>query len=79
MRAWLDSQQAGLVRQLKTVDSFPEKRVANASKGSLSKAATSMERATTLDATPKLVEALDDGEITSDHVDVTARRVDATC
>ena len=73
VRAWLDSQHAGLVRQLKTVDSFPEKRIAGAAKGSLSKAANSTERATTLDTTPKLAEALDDGEITSEHVDAVTR------
>ena len=44
-----------------------------AANGSLAKAATSTERATTLDATPKLAQALDDDQITSDHVDAVTR------
>jgi hypothetical protein len=80
-KAWLDAQHAGLVAQLRTVDSFAEKTVADANKQSLGQAAKSTERSATLDATPTLAAALDDGAITAEHVDAvtrTARRFDGT-
>jgi hypothetical protein len=73
VQAWCDAQHAGLVAQLRDVDSFPEQRVATASKTSLGNAAKSTERATTLHATPKLAEALDDGAITAEHIDAVTR------
>ena len=73
LQAWCDAQHAGLVTQLRGVDSFPEKRIADASKRSLGHATKSTERATTLTATPKLTEALTDGAITADHVDAVTR------
>lgn len=72
-KAWLDAQHAGLVARLRTVDSFPEKRVADAAKGSLGKASKDTERSTTLGSTPKLADALGDGAITADHVDAATR------
>ena len=73
IQAWCDAQHAGLVDQLRGVDSFPEKRVADASKKSLGQAAKATERSTTLGATPKLAGALNDGAITADHVDAVTR------
>ena len=73
VQAWCDAQHAGLVARLRDVDSFPEQRVAKASKSSLGQAAKSTERATTLDATPKLADALDDGAITGEHIDAVTR------
>ncbi len=73
LQAWCDAQHAGLVTQLRGIDSFPEKRIADASKRSLGHATKSTERATTLTATPKLTEALTDGTITADHVDAVTR------
>ena len=35
VQAWCDAQQAGLVAQLDGIDSFPEQRIAKASKKSL--------------------------------------------
>ncbi len=72
-KAWLDAQHAGLVGQLREVDSFPEKAVADASKTSLGHAAKSTERSTTLETTPRLADALDDGAITAEHVDAVTR------
>ncbi len=72
-RAWLDAQHAGLVTQLRAVDSFPEQAVAEAAKASLGQAAKSTERSTTLNATPKLGDALADGAITAEHVDAVTR------
>jgi hypothetical protein len=73
VQAWCDAQHAGLVARLRDIDSFPEQRIANASKKSLSHAAKSTERSTTLGQTPKLADALDDGAITADHVDAVTR------
>jgi len=73
VQAWCDSQHAGLVAQLRVVDSFPEQAVAKASKKSLGQAAKATERSKTLDKTPNLAGALDDGAITADHVDAVIR------
>jgi hypothetical protein len=73
IQAWCDAQHAGLVAQLRGVDSFPEKRIADASKRSLGHATKSTERSATLEATPRLTEALTNGAITADHVDAVTR------
>ena len=73
VQAWCDSQHAGLVAQLREVDSFPEQAVAKASKQSLGQAAKTTERSKTLHATPNLAGALDDGAITAEHVDAVTR------
>ncbi len=73
VRAWCDAQQAGLVNVLRTIDSFPESTVADAAKQSLGRAAKTTERSDTLNTTPKLAGALDDGAITADHVDAVTR------
>ena len=73
IQAWCDAQHAGLVAQLRGVDSFPEKRIADASKQSLGHATKSTERSATLAATPRLTAALTDGAITADHVDAVTR------
>ncbi len=71
--AWMDAQHAGLVRQLRDVDSFPEQAVAEAAKASLGQAVKSTERSKTSDSTPKLADALGDGAITAEHVDAVTR------
>jgi hypothetical protein len=81
VQAWCDAQHAGLVQQLGRVDSFPEQRIANASKKSLGQAAKITERSKTLTKTPELADALDDGAITADHIDAVTRaskKVNAT-
>jgi hypothetical protein len=72
-RAWLDSQQAGLVTSLRQVESFAEKTIAEAGKTSLGAASKTTERSATLTATPKLGEALEAGAITADHIDAVTR------
>ena len=72
-QAWLDAQHAGLVAQLRQVDSFPEKTIADAAKTSLGQASKSTERSATLDATPGLGAALGDGAITAGHIDAVTR------
>ena len=69
VQAWCDAQHAGLVTQLEGIDSFPEQRIANASKKSLGQAAKTTERSKTLTKTPELADALGDGAITADHID----------
>jgi hypothetical protein len=74
VQAWCDAQHAGLVARLRDVDSFPEQRIAKASKKSLGHAAKSTERSNDAwSQTPKLADALDDGAITADHVDAVTR------
>jgi hypothetical protein len=73
VQAWCDAQHAGLVEQLTAIDSFPEQRIANASKKSLHQAAKTTERSKTLSRTPRLANALGDGAITADHVDAVTR------
>ncbi len=73
VQAWCDAQHAVLVAQLGGMDSFPERRVARASKKSLGQAAKATQRSKTLGATPKLAAALDDGAITADHVDAVTK------
>lgn len=73
IEAWCAAQHAGLVTQLRPVDSFPEKTVADAAKSSLGQAARATERSATLDATPSLASALDDGSITAAHIDAVTR------
>ena len=73
VQAWCDAQHAGLVQQLSRVDSFPEQRIAKASKQSLGRAAKSTERSKTLTKTPRLADALGDGAVTADHIDAVTR------
>jgi hypothetical protein len=44
IRAWLDAQEAGLIRRLSEVDSFPEATIAEASKANLGQASKAKER-----------------------------------
>ncbi len=79
VEAWCAAQHAGLVAQLRQVDSFPEKTIADASKSSLGAASKTTERSATLGATPSLAEALEDGAITAGHIDAvtrTSKRID---
>jgi hypothetical protein len=73
IEAWCAAQHAGLVSQLRGVDSFPEKTIADAAKTSLGQATKITERSATLDATPRLADALDDGRVTAGHVDAVTR------
>jgi hypothetical protein len=73
VQAWCDAQHAVLVGRLRVVDSFPERRIATASRKSLGQAAKATERSSTLAATPSLAGALGDGAITADHVDAVTK------
>jgi len=73
VQAWCDAQHAGLVSQLADVDSFPEQTIAAASKTSVGRATRAKDRADTLNETPTLAAALDDGAVTAGHVDAVTR------
>jgi hypothetical protein len=73
IEAWCAAQHAGLVTQLRSVDSFPEKTIADAAKTSLGQAAKTTERSALLDTTPSLASALGDGAITAAHIDAVTR------
>ncbi len=80
IEAWCAAQHAGLVAQLRVVESFPEKTIAEAARSSLGQASKSTERSTTLESTPKLAGALGDGAITAGHIDAvtrTSKKLDA--
>lgn len=73
IESWVQAQVAGLVRQLSAVDAFPEATIAETSKGSLSQASKTKERAETLADAPALAAALEDGAITAGHIDALTR------
>jgi hypothetical protein len=73
VRAWLDASEADLASSLADDVSFPEQAIADTSKGTLSSAAKTLDRAETLDAVPDLASALDNGDITAGHVDAVTR------
>ena len=73
VRAWLAAAEAALVARLAEVASFPEKAIADASRGSQGEASRALERAGTLGETPRLAEALDSGSVTPGHVDAVTR------
>lgn len=79
LQSWLSSSQAALTAQLATFDSFPEKTVGDCTRGSARDGAKIKERSDTLDKTPGLADALDDGTVTEGHVDAltnTAKHLD---
>jgi hypothetical protein len=73
IEAWVQAQVAGLIGQLAKVESFPEATIAETAKCSLGQANRAKERSETLAATPDLAAALDDGAITSGHIDALTR------
>ncbi len=73
VRAFLDATEAGIVSALKPAVSFPESDIAEASRGSLGGASKTVERAETLDAAPRLADALDEAAVTAGHIDALTR------
>jgi hypothetical protein len=73
VRAFLDATEAGIVSALKSAVSFPESDIAEASRGSLGGASKTVERAETLDAAPRLADALDTAAVTAGHIDALTR------
>ena len=73
LRAWVDASEADLAAGLAAEVSFPEDTIATTSKGSIGAAAKTLERSDTLGSIPSFAAALDDGAITSGHVDAVTR------
>ncbi|MGB0111894.1 MAG: DUF222 domain-containing protein [Ilumatobacteraceae bacterium] len=73
LSGWAESRRSMLVSKLDGLSSFPESVIASSSKSSLGAASRVRDRATTLASTPKLADALADGAVTAEHVDVVTR------
>jgi hypothetical protein len=73
LRSWLAAVEADLTSRLASEVSFPERAVADCTRGSLRDAAAVKERAETLGRVPRLAGALERGEITAGHVDALTR------
>ncbi len=73
VRSWLAAAEAELAARLADLVSFPEKAVADAGRGSLGEAGRVLERSTTMGATPELAAGLDDGSVTTGHVDAVTK------
>ena len=74
IKAWADAQEAALIAQLRSVESFPEATIADANRCSVGAATKTKERAETLTSTPTLADALEEGSITAGHLDSVTRR-----
>jgi hypothetical protein len=72
-RSWLAAAEAELARVIQRVDAFPEKTIADDTKGSLGDAGALLDNASILDDTPAVADALDDAIITDDYVAAIAR------
>ena len=73
VKAWAEAQVAGLVGKLAAAETFPEATIAETSRCSLGQAGKTKERADTLGATPTLADALENGAVTTGHVDAVTR------
>lgn len=73
LQSWLAGSKAALAAQLAPLDSFPERTIADCTRGSTRDAMKDKERADTLAATPSLADALDRADITAGHVDEVTR------
>ncbi len=69
LEAWLAGTKAALTSQLAAQVSFPEKTIADCTRGSTRDAINDKARADTLDAAPSLADALDSAQVTAGHVD----------
>ncbi len=75
VRAWLASSEAALTKALSAQVSFPERDVADCTRGSLHDAIKTKERSDTLDKSPSLADALDRADITAGHVDEVTKTI----
>ena len=69
LEAWLAGTKAALTTKLASQVSFPEKTIADCTRGTTRDAINDKARADTLDAAPSLADALDDARVTAGHVD----------
>ncbi|MDJ0767145.1 MAG: DUF222 domain-containing protein [Ilumatobacter sp.] len=73
LEAWLAGTKAALTSLLAAQVSFPEKTIADCTRGSTRDAINDTARAGTLDAAPSLADALDDARVTVGHVDAVTK------
>lgn len=73
LQSWLAAAKAAITSGLSSKVSFPEKTIADCTRGSNRDAINDKARADTLTATPELAGALDDARITAGHVDEVTR------
>jgi hypothetical protein len=73
LHSWLAASEAELSGRLAAQAMFPERALADCTRGSLSDAVKTKERADTLGAVPAFAEALDAGTITAGHVDAITK------
>ena len=69
LQSWLAGNKAALTSRLAELVPFPEKTLADCTRGSTRDSIRDKERADTLGAAPSLADALDDARVTSEHVD----------
>jgi len=75
VRAWLASSEAALTSALASQVSFPERDVADCTRGSLNDAIKTKARSDTLDRSSALADALDRADITAGHVDEVTKTI----
>ena len=73
LQSWLAGTKAALTSKLSAQVSFPEKTIADCTRGTTRDAIKDKERADTLAATPSLADALDRADVTAGHVDEVTR------
>jgi hypothetical protein len=73
LQSWLTGAKAALTSKLAAQVSFPEKTIADCTRGSANDAIKDRERSRTLDSAPSLADALDEGVVTAGHVDEVTR------
>ena len=75
VRAWLAANEAALTAALAEQVSFPERDVAECTRGSTRDAIRTKERSDTLESAPSLADALESAAITAGHVDEVTKAV----
>ena len=73
LEAWLAGTRAALTSKLAPQVSFPEKTIADCTRGTTRDAINDKARADTLDAAPSLADALDSARVTAGHVDAVTK------
>jgi hypothetical protein len=77
LRSWLDAAEVRLAGMLEPISPEPEADAARAAKSSKSRAKRPFDRKRAADQAPTLADALDDGEISGEHLDALAKALAA--
>ena len=73
LESWLAGTKAAITSRLSAQVSFPEKTIADCTRGTTRDAINDKARADTLDAAPSLADALDSARVTAGHVDAVTK------